>query len=39
VVMTESHTFNLPGASNITFSVAQLNQYTGAGPAETVTVP
>lgn len=39
VVMAESHTFNLPGASNITFSVAQLNQYTGAGPAETVTVP
>lgn len=38
-VITESHTFNLPGASDITFSVAQLNQFTGAGPAETVTVP
>jgi hypothetical protein len=39
VVNTETHTFNLPGASDITFSVAQLNQYTGAGPAETVHVP
>lgn len=39
VVTTESHTFTLPGASDITFSVAQLNQYTGAGPAQTVTIP
>lgn len=39
VVNTETHTFNLPGASDITFSVAQLNQYTGAGPAETVHIP
>lgn len=39
VVNTETHTFNLPGASDITFSVAQLNQYTGAGPDETVHIP
>jgi hypothetical protein len=39
VVMTETHTFTLPGASDVTFSVAQLNQFTGAGPAETVTSP
>lgn len=39
VVTDETHTFNLPGASDITFSVAQLNQYTGAGPAQTVTIP
>lgn len=39
VVTTETHTFTLPGASDITFSVAQLNQYTGAGPAQTVTIP
>lgn len=39
VVTSETHTFTLPGASDVTFSVAQLNQYTGAGPAETVTVP
>lgn len=38
-VLTESHTFNLPGASDITFSVAQLNQFTGAGPAQSVTIP
>lgn len=39
VVTAETHTFTLPGASGITFSVAQLNQFTGAGPAQTVTVP
>lgn len=39
VVTDETHTFTIPGASDITFSVAQLNQYTGAGPAQTVTVP
>ena len=39
VVTTESHTFTLPGASDITFSVAQLNQFTGAGPVQTVTIP
>lgn len=38
-VLTESVTFNLPGASDITFSVAQINLYTGAGPAETVEIP
>lgn len=38
-VLTETATFNLPGASDITFSVSQLNLYTGAGPAETVTIP
>ena len=38
-VLTETVTFNLPGASDITFSVAQLNLYTGAGPAQTVTIP
>jgi hypothetical protein len=39
VVTDETHTFNLPGASDITFSVAQLNQFTGAGPAQSVTIP
>lgn len=39
VVTTETHIFTLPGASDITFSVAQINQYTGAGPAKTVTIP
>lgn len=38
-VLTETATFNLPGASDVTFSVAQLNLYTGPGPAETVTIP
>lgn len=39
VVTTETHTFSLPGATDVTFSVAQLNQFTGAGPAQTVTIP
>lgn len=39
VVTGEFITFTLPGASDITFSVSQLNQYTGAGPAETVHIP
>lgn len=38
-VLTETATFNLPGASDVTFSVSQLNLYTGAGPAQTVTIP
>lgn len=39
VVNSETHTFNLPGASDITFTVAQLNQFTGAGPAQSVVIP
>ena len=38
-VLTETVTFTLPGATDVTFSVAQLNLYTGAGPAQTVNIP
>lgn len=39
IVTTETVTFNIPGASGVTFSVAQVNQFSGAGPAETVHIP
>lgn len=38
-VLTETVTFTLPGATDVTFSVSQLNLYTGAGPAQTVNIP
>ena len=39
VITTTSATYNLPGASDVTFTVAQLNRLTGAGPTTSVTVP
>lgn len=39
IVLTETATFNIPGASDITFSVSQVNLYTGPGPAQTVNIP
>ena len=39
VITTTSKTYNLPGASDVTFTVAQINRITGAGPETTVTVP
>jgi hypothetical protein len=38
VVTTESITFSLPGASDIDFSVSQINQFSGPGPATTVNI-
>jgi hypothetical protein len=35
----ETVTINLPGASDVTFSVSQVNQFTGEGPATTVEIP
>lgn len=39
VITDTSKTYNLPGASDVTFTVAQLNRLTGAGPETTVTIP
>jgi hypothetical protein len=39
VVTTESITFTIPGASDIEFSVAQINRFTGPGPETTVHIP
>ena len=39
VITDTSKTYNLPGASDVTFTVAQLNRITGAGPETTVTIP
>lgn len=39
VVTTETTTFNLPGASDIDFSVAQVNRLTSNGPNVTVNIP
>lgn len=39
VITDTSKTYNLPGASDVTFTVAQINRLTGAGPEITVTIP
>lgn len=39
VITDTSKTYTLPGASDVTFTVAQLNRLTGAGPETTVMIP
>lgn len=39
VITATSKTYTLPGASDVTFTVAQLNRLTGAGPETTVMIP
>lgn len=39
VITTETVTYNIPGASDIDFTVAQLNRFTGPGVLTTVNIP